>query len=124
MNAKKNKNTKYDILNLDGARYKTYLPEKFKNRVPWQPKDLNKILTPIPGKLVKICVKEGQKISEGKCLFIMEAMKMNNRFNAEKTGIITKILVKEGEIIAKNSQILQMEDLPPKKTSRSKSLRK
>lgn len=121
MDAKKDNDSKLEIFNFEGARYKTHLTKKFRNRQNWKPVDTNQVLAKIPGTVIKICVKEGQKVSEGKCLYILEAMKMNNRFNAEKACIVSKILVKEGDMIRKLRQIMELEDLPPKKSIRSRT---
>ena len=123
MSEKTEKETKLNIFNFEGTKYKTHLTQKFLDRKPWKPKDPNKVLSPIPGTVVKICVKEGQKVSAGRNLYILEAMKMKNRFNAEKAGIIVSIHAKEGDIIPKLKLVMEMEDLPEKKTGLTRSSR-
>jgi len=120
MAAKKEKEQelKYDIFNFEGTKYRTHLTEKFRNREAWKPKDTNKVLSQIAGTVSKICVKEGQKVSKGKCLYILESMKMKNRFIAEKPAIVAKINIHEGEVIPRKLTVIELEDLPPKKTSK------
>ena len=103
----------YQIINVDGTRYRTNSIPKYDQRKPWKPADPNKVTAMIPGTVVKLMVKEGQKVTAGKTLFILEAMKMKNRFNAEITGFITKIHVTEGEIISKDHLIMEYGEEPP-----------
>ena len=56
-----------------------------------------KVVSPMPGKIVKIAVKENSSVREGDSLIIMEAMKMQNELKAPRTGIVKQIHVKEGE---------------------------
>ncbi|MBN3860253.1 acetyl-CoA carboxylase biotin carboxyl carrier protein [Neisseriaceae bacterium PsAf] len=42
-------------------------------------------------------VEEGQKVNQGDTLCIIEAMKLMNEIEAEKSGTITKILIEDGE---------------------------
>lgn len=110
----------YQVLNVDGTRYRTHSIKKYDQRRPWEKSDPNKVAAMIPGTVVKICVKEGQKVTKGRCLFILEAMKMKNRFNAEISGYISKIHVEEGEVIPKERLILEFGDPPDAKTGKSK----
>ena len=41
-------------------------------------------------------IEEGQMVSEGDTLCIIEAMKILNQITADKAGIVTKILVDNG----------------------------
>ncbi|HJV23189.1 MAG TPA: biotin/lipoyl-containing protein [Holophagaceae bacterium] len=55
------------------------------------------ILTaPMPGKVVKLLVKEGDKVEEGQSLLILEAMKMQNEFKSPSSGVVAKLHVAEG----------------------------
>lgn len=45
----------------------------------------------------KVFVEEGQQVSNGDILCIIEAMKMMNQIKADKTGVIGAILAKDGE---------------------------
>ena len=65
----------------------------------------NTISSPMPGKVVKILVKEGDEIKEGETAIIISAMKMESEYKAPKDSIIKKINVNEGDTI-EGSQIL------------------
>ena len=63
----------------------------------------------IPGNIVKIFMKEGDKIKEGDLVLIHEAMKMENEMRAPISGIIKSIGVKEGENILSNHLLFEIE---------------
>ena len=54
------------------------------------------VKAPIPGKVLKILVAEGDKVSEGQTLIVFEAMKMENEIKAPVSGVVKKIYVSEG----------------------------
>ena len=57
-------------------------------------KSTRKITAPLPGVILKVLVKEGDKVKTGDELFILEAMKMENTILAESSGTIGTILKK------------------------------
>jgi len=121
-----NKDNKLVDFPFEGARYRTQTTDKFANRVAWKADDPNIILAVIPGTLLKITVKEGQKVNIGRCLYVLEAMKMKNKILATKAGVVKKIHGQEGEKVAKNELIMELKDEEPKKTKgfqRSKNSR-
>ena len=52
---------------------------------------------PMPSKVVKININEGDTVQTGQTLMILEAMKMEHQIKAPTDGIVTEILAKEGE---------------------------
>ena len=63
----------------------------------------------IPGNIVKIFMKEGDKVKEGDLVLIHEAMKMENEMRAPIAGTIKSIGVKEGENILSNHLLFEIE---------------
>jgi len=57
------------------------------------------IICPMPGKIVKMLVKENQVIKAGSLCIILEAMKMENELEAPCDAIVKKIYVKEGDSV-------------------------
>ncbi len=70
--------------------------------------DLNRsdIKAPMPGLVVKIEVSEGQTVSKGQGLIILEAMKMENEIKAPISGVVTKISVVEKQNVEKSSVLM------------------
>ena len=56
---------KLDNFTIGGMYYKTTLTRKFKNRKRYEEPDINLIKAFIPGTIVDLKVKRGQKVSEG-----------------------------------------------------------
>lgn len=67
----------------------------------------NLLICPMPGKLIKILVKENQIIEEGQSLCVVEAMKMENTLVASKQCIIKKINYKEGDTLSVDEVIME-----------------
>ncbi|MDE2563495.1 MAG: acetyl/propionyl/methylcrotonyl-CoA carboxylase subunit alpha [Sphingomonadales bacterium] len=74
------------------------------------PPDLSKFLIcPMPGLLVTLHVKEGDKVEAGQPLAVVEAMKMENILRAEKSAVIARVNAQPGESLAVDAVILEME---------------
>lgn len=58
-----------------------------------------KLTAPMPGKVVRILVREGTEIEAGAGILVVEAMKMQNEVKSPKKGIVQKITVKEGAAV-------------------------
>ena len=68
-----------------------------------------KVIAPITGTVVKILKKNGQMVSMGEPLIIMEAMKMEYELKAPKAGRIKKMKVKTKEIINQNDILVEID---------------
>jgi len=74
------------------------------------PPDLSKyLLSPMPGLLVSLAVKEGDVIDAGQELVVLEAMKMENTLLAERDGKVAKIHYEVGANLAVDDIILELE---------------
>jgi len=100
---------KMDTLCIHGTKYKTTLTEKFKNRPVWSTPDPGLVEAYIPGNIIKIFVKEGQKVKMGTKLLVLEAMKMMNNVEAPVNGVIKKICVVEGDHVPKRKLLIEIE---------------
>ena len=57
------------------------------------------VRSPMPGNVLKILVTQGQKVSEGDVLIILEAMKMENEIVAARGGTVAQIAVQTGAVV-------------------------
>ncbi len=69
----------------------------------------NEISAPMPGKLLKLFVSEGQTVQAGEPLFIVEAMKMENEVKSPRDGVIAKINFQENELVSVGEAIVEFE---------------
>jgi biotin carboxyl carrier protein len=58
-----------------------------------------KIVAPMPGKVVRLLVREGDAVEAGAGVAVVEAMKMQNEIKSPKKGTVQKILVSEGAAV-------------------------
>lgn len=71
--------------------------------------DEHTISSPMPGKVVKILVSEGDVIKEGDTAIIISAMKMESEYKSPKDGMIKKIHIREGDTIEGNQLLIELE---------------
>jgi propionyl-CoA carboxylase alpha chain len=75
-----------------------------------KPADSTKyVRCPMPGLVVTIEVKAGQKVHTGDPLCVIEAMKMENILRAERDAKVTRIDVKPGDVLAVDAVIMELE---------------
>ncbi len=67
------------------------------------------ISTPMPGKVVKVLVKEGDKVKGGDTVIVVSAMKMESEYKVVKDRTITKVLVKEGDNIEGDQPLIMLD---------------
>lgn len=102
------KKIKCRILQIEETKYRTTFTKKFENRKKYVPLDPKKIYTPLPGTIIELFVKPGQKVKQGDSLIIFEAMKMRNKITFPLDGKIKTLSIKEGDIITKGQLIAEM----------------
>ncbi len=76
--------------------------------------DRDEIHPPMPGSIVKVLVKEGQKVAEGDGLIIVEAMKMESTLYSAINGIVTAVQVVAGQQVDSDDImiIVEKEEIP------------
>ena len=72
--------------------------------------DSDAVQSPMQGTVVKIAVKNGQKVSQGELLFVIEAMKMEQPISAHKDGVIGDLSVEVGASVANGAVLLEIRD--------------
>ena len=64
------------------------------------------VSTSIPGKIVTLEVTEGQEVSEGQVILILEAMKMQNEVTAPISGTVASVNCSEGDNVEANMALV------------------
>jgi biotin carboxyl carrier protein len=67
------------------------------------------VTSPMPGKVVKLLVEEGQEVGAGQGVIVVEAMKMENELKAAVAGKVKEIFVREGEVVESGAKLLLVE---------------
>jgi acetyl-CoA/propionyl-CoA carboxylase biotin carboxyl carrier protein len=57
------------------------------------------VVVPMQGTIVKVLVEVGQEVEAGQAVVVLEAMKMENQIQAEKSGKVKEIKVKAGDTV-------------------------
>ena len=68
-----------------------------------------RITAPMPGKIDKNAVKNGEEVSEHDLLIVLEAMKMEHRIEAPSAGKVNAIHVREGEIVGADAVLIDVQ---------------
>ncbi|MGB5994161.1 MAG: biotin/lipoyl-containing protein [Candidatus Deferrimicrobiaceae bacterium] len=67
------------------------------------------VTSPMPGKVLRLLVAEGEEVQTDQGVIVVEAMKMENELKSAVTGKVKEIFVKEGEVVELGSKLLLVE---------------
>ncbi|MBU2466496.1 MAG: biotin/lipoyl-binding protein, partial [Bacteroidetes bacterium] len=67
------------------------------------------IASPMPGKVVKVLVKEGDHVKAGETVVVVSAMKMESEYKVKQDRVIKKVLVKEGDTVSGDQPMVIIE---------------
>jgi propionyl-CoA carboxylase alpha chain len=88
--------------------YPTHIAELLQHMPEKIEQDLSRfLLSPMPGLLMKLLVKEGDSVTIGQDLAVIEAMKMENTLKSEVSGTVEKIVAATGDNLAVDAIILE-----------------
>lgn len=79
------------------------------SRASERPAGPTQLTAPMPGLVVRVSVKDGERVRAGQGLVVMEAMKMENELKAASAGIVRKIAVSAGSAVEKGALLLELE---------------
>jgi biotin carboxyl carrier protein len=67
------------------------------------------LLAPMPGKVIRVLVAEGDEVAAGQGIVVVEAMKMQNEMPSPKAGRVVSIAVKTGDAVATGQVLAAIE---------------
>jgi len=68
------------------------------------------LVSPMQGTIIKIAVSEGQHVSAGDVIVVLEAMKMEQPLTAHKDGTVTGLAVEVGQTVSAGASICEIAD--------------
>lgn len=74
-----------------------------------QPITGNTVNAPLPGRVIAIAVKVGDKVKANQEVLTLEAMKMENSITTDYAGTVKQILVREGETVPTDAVLIEIE---------------
>ncbi|MCK9204333.1 MAG: biotin/lipoyl-binding protein [Bacteroidales bacterium] len=85
-------------------------PKGKETRIPKIPSKTTNLTVkaPLPGTIISVLIKDGEKVTMGQKLLTMEAMKMENNVLAEKDGTIKAVHVKPGDTVLQNDVLVEI----------------
>jgi len=69
------------------------------------------VRAPMPGRIVAVNVKRGDKVQAGQVAIVLEAMKMENEIPVEHNGIITQVYVEENDTVDVGDPLFEIEEV-------------
>ncbi|MBI5809300.1 MAG: biotin/lipoyl-binding protein [Ignavibacteriales bacterium] len=79
-----------------------------KTSKPNEAKGVGFIKSPLPGIILSIDVNVGDEVKVGQRLMVLEAMKMENNINADKSGKVVSIKVKTGDSVMEGDLLIEI----------------
>jgi biotin carboxyl carrier protein len=70
------------------------------------------VKSPMPGRLVKVLVKVGDKIAAGQSVVVVEAMKMENELRAPRAGVVRELRGAEGAAVDAGQDLVVIDPAP------------
>jgi len=67
------------------------------------------VTTAMPGSIVEVKVKAGDKVAAGDAVLVIEAMKMENEIQASVSGIVVAVHVKKGDTVTPDESLLEIQ---------------
>ena len=64
------------------------------------------IKSPLPGAILEIFVKPGDKVTVGQRILLLEAMKMENNIESDKAGTVTEIKISKGDAVMEGDVLI------------------
>ena len=93
-------------VHMDGRAHLVHIHEKGSGNAI---KDDGALTAPMPGTILQLMVKEGQRVREGQDLMVLEAMKMEHRIAANVSGTIAAIHHEVGEQVAAGATLIDID---------------
>ena len=68
------------------------------------------LTAPMPGQVRAVNVSEGEPVTKGQTLLVLEAMKMEIRVQAPRDGLVKKLFVKQGQTVEREQVLIEVEE--------------
>jgi 3-methylcrotonyl-CoA carboxylase alpha subunit len=66
-----------------------------------------RLSAPMPGNVIRVLVKAGEKVISGQPLLVMEAMKMEHTINAPEDGIVEQVFFQTGDLVQNDAELIR-----------------
>lgn len=83
-------------------------PSTARTASPSAPKGAGVLKSPLPGKILDIFVKVGDRVSIGQRVLCLEAMKMENNINSNLEGVVNAIHVQKNDSVLEGDLLVEI----------------
>lgn len=70
----------------------------------------SELAAPMPGQVRAVNVAEGEAVTKGQTLLVLEAMKMEIRIQAPRQGTVAKLFVRQGQTVEREQRLVEIEE--------------
>ena len=70
-----------------------------------------RLSAPMPGKVIRVFVEAGERVSRGQHLLVVEAMKMEHAILSPSDGVVGKVLFNKGDLVQNGSELIEFTQL-------------
>jgi biotin carboxyl carrier protein len=105
-----------DQATVNGIAYALQVQEKERAGAEAPPKvvravaeEAGAVMAIMPGKIIRVLVKEGDEVQEGDVVCVLEAMKMENELRASKSGVVKEVTVEPGSDVETGAVLVMVE---------------
>lgn len=71
-------------------------------------KSQHQVVAPLPGAIIRVACKEGDRVKKNQTVFVIEAMKMETEIKAPVDGTVEKIMAGQGSMVAAGQAVIQI----------------
>lgn len=88
-----------NIEKVESTRYKPKSPDR---------KVSGLLKSSLPGQIISVLVKKGDRVKKGQPVIILESMKMENEILSPKNGVVSKVHIKKKQVVMKNHSLIEI----------------
>ncbi|MBK8020146.1 MAG: biotin/lipoyl-binding protein [Chloroflexi bacterium] len=96
------------LVALEGSVYTLSPPETRGSRRRSKAAGAGELTAQMPGQIREVLVSEGQAVTRGQAILLLEAMKMEIRAAAPVDGVIARLLVKAGDVVERGQRLAEI----------------
>ena len=79
------------------------------SRAPAGGEHAAELVAPMPGRVRRVLVREGERVERGAVLLALEAMKMEHAIRAPRDGVVARLHVGEGALVDAGTELVELE---------------
>lgn len=95
---------------LNGETFVYEPPRKSRGRKQETSTHPGRVRAPMPGKIIKVCVAEGESVTKDQPVIVLEAMKMEYTLKADINGTVTAVSCSEGDQVSISKALVEIVD--------------